>query len=103
MQRRLQLIAPTQIRLLGTVSLDRDEFKKGSVVTVEQHDASYLIERKLAEKVSPGEKAESVNAFEVVGAPAAKAAEVAPQATEESVAKEPAGADAVANPTVVKR
>lgn len=105
MQRRLQLIAPTQIRLLGTVSLDRDEFKKDSVVTVEQHDAAYLIERKLAEKVAPGEKVESVNLFEVAGTQGAKAPEVVRQTEEDSAAKEPAaaGADAVVNPTVVKR
>jgi len=105
MQRRLQLIAPTQIRLLAAVSLDRDEYKKGSVVTLELHDASYLIERKLAEKVGPGEKIKSANSFEVVGAQATKAPEAPRQADGDSEAKGSSfgGSDALVNPTVVKR
>ena len=63
MQPRLQLIAPTQVRLLGNVDVNRDSFKKNDIVTIEKHDADYLIERKLAEKVNASEKLESVNRF----------------------------------------
>lgn len=73
MQPRLQLIAPTQVRLLGNVDVNRDSFKKNDIVTIEKHDADYLIERKLAEKVAASEKLESVNRFTVVEAKPTKA------------------------------
>lgn len=115
MQPRLQLIAPTQIRVLGNVSLDRDQYKKNDIVTLEKHDAEYLIERKKAEKVPASEKLESINRFEVVEPKVTKAEQKQADALKEApegearVVESPKGsvavnADAVTNTnTTVKR
>ncbi len=105
MQPRLQLIAPTQIRLLAAVSVDREEFKKDSVVSVEAHDARYLIDRKLAEKLQPGEKVESANRFDVVlaGKPDAKTADAPRQQAEENAAAAPKDAAVSGTDHVAKR
>lgn len=89
MQPRLQLIAPTQIRVLGNVSIDRESFKKNDIVTVEKHDADYLIERKKAEKVAASEGLMSTNRFEMVERKATKS-EQAQSAALREAAKESA-------------
>lgn len=98
MQPRLQLIAPTQIRLLEAVNLDRDSFAKNDIVTVEKHDAEYLISRKKAEKVAAGDKLESVNRFEVVELKVTKAEQKQADALQEAYKESSGEARTVANP-----
>lgn len=63
---RLQLIAPVQIRLLTNVEINFEQFKKGDVVTIEEHQADDLIDAKKAEDVGESEQVDSVNRFTVV-------------------------------------
>lgn len=62
---RLQLIAPVQIRLLADVEIYFEQFKKGDIVTVEEHQADDLVDANKAEDVDPAEGLESVNRFTV--------------------------------------